>query len=577
MIEHFDKRALNLIVIIALTFITFSWTFWIFHQPFNIYAVLVVALSRILASVLILKDYSLSWSKASQKTFILKSFVYFVPLLFYIAPFYTIIRIALFVSEFAFFLLSINFLMYSYHWYINRSKIKPSKSLIIYGAGSGGVKLLEEYRKSKYKVYYFVDDNPSLQNRSIDGVKIVSSTFLQNCFQGEKYDLMVLSMPSVSKKRVVEIYEQMRGFFKDIKVMPSLSEMLQDRNFTNQLKTITIEDLLARHPKDLDKSAIGSFLKNKKVLVTGAGGSIGSEICRQCVKYGAKSIFALDHSEFNLYTLSEELGDEIIPYMVSVLNAKALQNIIFTCKPEIIIHAAAYKHVHLVECNMQEGIENNIIGTKNCIDIASKGGVEKFILISTDKAVRPTSVMGATKRVCELYAANKKTDTMEIITVRFGNVLGSSGSVIPKFKAQIQKGGPITVTHKDVTRYFMLISEACELVLQSASLGKGGEIFILDMGKPIKIIDLAKKMIELYGKDDISIKITSLRAGEKLYEELLISENDIKTKYPSIMVASNTFYDIEQLSKEIEDLFTCKDKIAKLKEIIPEFNHKPQF
>jgi FlaA1/EpsC-like NDP-sugar epimerase len=259
--------------------------------------------------------------------------------------------------------------------------------------------------------------------------------------------------------------------------------------------------------------------------------------------------------------------------MHSVLDAKALEKTISTCKPDIIFHAAAYKHVPLVEANIEEGIQNNIIGTKNCIDLAIKYSVKKFIFISTDKAVRPTNVMGATKRICELYANNVDSKKTEIAAVRFGNVLGSSGSVIPKFKALIEKGGPITVTHPDINRYFMLISEACELVLQTGAIAKGGEIFILDMGEPIKIVDLAKKMIELSGKKDIQIEFTGLRAGEKLYEELLISHSDQKTQYESITVASSTHYDIEKLDIDIRELLTCKDKLKKLKEIVPEFNH----
>ena len=248
-------------------------------------------------------------------------------------------------------------------------------------------------------------------------------------------------------------------------------------------------------------------------------------------------------------------------------------------KPDIVIHAAAYKHVPLVEVNIYEGIYNNVIGTKNVIDSSIKYGVKKFVMISTDKAVRPTNVMGTTKRICELYAQNavslENNKGTDIVAVRFGNVLGSSGSVIPKFKSQIQAGGPVTVTHPDITRYFMLIPEACELVLQTGAIGNGGDIFILDMGKPIKILDLAKKMIELSGQDDIKIEFTGLRPGEKLYEELLIKESDAKTVYESITVANATAYDIEKLNKDIDELLECDDKLAKLKEIVPEFHHQP--
>ena len=354
-----------------------------------------------------------------------------------------------------------------------------------------------------------------------------------------------------------------------------MDKILENRDFTTQLKNISVEDLLARHPKDLDKEKISSFLKNKTVLVTGAGGSIGSEICRQCEKYGVKELIMLDHSEYNLYMIEQEIKN--IPtkaVMQSIINKEYLDKTFQMYKPEIVIHAAAYKHVPLVEENINEGILNNVLGTKNVIDIAIKNKVKKFVLISTDKAVRPTNVMGATKRICELYAQNVISNSTEIVAVRFGNVLGSSGSVIPKFKAQIEKGGPVTVTHPDITRYFMLISEACELVLQAAAIGKGGEIFILDMGEPVKIVDLAKKMCELSGKNDIEIKFTGLRPGEKLYEELLIDDTNCNTEYDSITIAKSTHYDIDALKNDIEELISCKDKLSKLKHIVPEFNHQ---
>jgi FlaA1/EpsC-like NDP-sugar epimerase len=260
--------------------------------------------------------------------------------------------------------------------------------------------------------------------------------------------------------------------------------------------------------------------------------------------------------------------------MQSVVDKKNLDKTFAKYKPDIVIHAAAYKHVPLVEDNITEAINNNIIGTKNTIDCSIENGVEKFVLISTDKAVRPTNVMGTTKRICELYLQNVQSKTTEMVAVRFGNVLGSSGSVIPKFKSQIEQGKNITVTHRDITRYFMLIPEACELVLQSASLGKGGEIFILDMGEPIKIVDLAHKMIELSGRDDIDIEFSGLRPGEKLYEELLIDDTDATTQYESITVARPTDYNIVKLNQDIYDLVSSDNKLSKLKEIVPEFNHQ---
>lgn len=572
-----DKRILNFLVISLLTITTFWWTFFIFHQDI-IWEVVAFALCvRILASIFIFKDYSLSWSKATTRTFLIKTVVYFVAFIVY-APFlYGKVRFALLASEAAFYLLLITFLMYAYHYIINRNTTYKNKTVVIYGAGKAGIKLEEEFRNSEFKVKYFVDDDKLLQKRSIDGVKIVSKKELKRLAKKEKnFDLLVVAMPSAQTKRVKEIYERLNPFFKQIKILPSLEQILQDEAFSTQLKDISVEDLLARHPKDLDKTLIENFIKDKTVLITGAGGSIGSEISRQCVHFNAKQLILLDHSEYNLYAIAEELC-EYKPKLVmqSVVNKDFLDKTFNQYKPDIVIHAAAYKHVPLVEDNITEAILNNIVGTKNAIDCAIKHNVQKFVLISTDKAVRPTNVMGTTKRICELYAQNINTpNNTEIVAVRFGNVLGSSGSVIPKFKAQIASGGPITVTHEDITRYFMLIPEACELVLQAASIGKGGEIFILDMGEPIKIVDLARKMIELSGRSDIDIEFTGLRPGEKLYEELLIDDSEANTQYDSITVAGTTHYDIVKLNHDIFELINAKDKLVKLKEIVPEFEHK---
>jgi FlaA1/EpsC-like NDP-sugar epimerase len=572
-----DKRILNILVIIVLTFITFYWTFFIFHQDINFVVIIGVIITRIMASFFIFKDYSLSWSKSTQRTFLIKSVVYIIAFSIYLPIFYGDVRFALLVSELFLYLFSINFLMYAYHYFINRSRIIKDKNVVIYGAGKAGIKLEEEFRNSEYKVKYFVDDSKILQKRSIDGIKIISKMVLKDTLKDNKYDLLVIAMPSASKRRVKVIYERLIPYFKAIKILPSLDEIFQEKSFSNQLKDISVEDLLARHPQDLDKKMISSFIKDKVVLITGAGGSIGSEISRQCKKFGATKLILLDHSEYNLYSIIDELGDkeiDIIPVMQTVRNFGFIENTFIKYRPDIVIHAAAYKHVPLVEDNILEGISNNIIGTKNCIDLSIKYRVKKFVLISTDKAVRPTNVMGCTKRVCELYAQNVDSKDTDIVAVRFGNVLGSSGSVIPKFKSQIESGKNITVTHPDITRYFMLIPEACELVLQAGAIAKGGEIFILDMGAPIKIVDLAKKMIELSGRDDITIDFCGLRPGEKLYEELLINDSDKKTEYESITVASPSIFNINDLNNKIDELLICKNKIKKLKEIVPEFDHK---
>ena len=577
MLQFLNKKILNFLVIIVLSFITFWWTSFIFHldMAWNVLATIIGF--RILASLLIFKDFSLSWSKSTQKTFLIKTIVVGVPTVISMGVFYGNVRLAFLISEASFYLVSISLAMYSYYYYINRSGIAKTKSLVIYGAGKAGNKLEDEFRGSEYKVKYFVDDDKILQGRSIDGIRVISKQKLKELVDTKnKYDLLVIAMPSANKDRIKQIHENLSPYFKQIKILPTIEEILRDKNFSAQLKDISVEDLLARHPKDLDKKAIKKFIGGKKVLITGAGGSIGSEIARQCANFGASELILLDHSEFNLYNIAEELC-EFKPHLVmqSVSNLELLDKTFEKYKPDIVIHAAAYKHVPLVEDNIGEAIINNIIGTKNTIDCAIKHDVKKFVLISTDKAVRPTNVMGTTKRICELYAQNINTpQNTEIVAVRFGNVLGSSGSVIPKFKAQIEAGKNITVTHPDITRYFMLIPEACELVLQAASIGKGGEIFILDMGEPIKIVDLAKKMIELSGRSEIQIEFSGLRPGEKLYEELLINDSDMKTEYESITVAGKTEYDIKQLNQDIKELLSCENKIEKLKKIVPEFDHK---
>ena len=572
---NIDKRILNFLVIIALTFATFWWTFFIFHEPFNLKIVLVVLCTRFIASFLIYKDYSLSWSKVSQKTYLIKSVVYLVPFLLYAPLLHGQVRFAFLTSELFLYLFSINFFMYAYYFFMNRSSVGKTRQVVIFGAGKAGIKLESEYLHSEYKVKYFADDDKIIQGRSIDAVVVLSRDKLKEKLKSKKADLLVIAIPSASKKDIRDIYEELSDYFSEVRVLPSLDDILAEKDFSSQLKDVSVEDLLARHPQDLDKSKISSFIKGKTILVTGAGGSIGSEICRQCKIFGVKKLILLDHSEINLYAMLEELkGFEVVPVMQSVVNLEALEKTFMLHKPEIVIHAAAYKHVPLVEANIADGILNNVIGTKNIIDTSIKYGVKKFVMISTDKAVRPTNVMGTTKRICELYAQNSNGNGTDIVAVRFGNVLGSSGSVIPKFKSQIENAQNITVTHPDITRYFMLIPEACELVLQAGAIGSGGEIFILDMGEPIKIVDLAKKMIDLSGRSDIEIEFTGLRPGEKLYEELLIDGSDCTTDYESITVAKPTFYDIKKLNEDIVDLINSSNQLEILKRIVPEFNHQ---
>ncbi|MDX4012658.1 UDP-N-acetylglucosamine 4,6-dehydratase (configuration-retaining) [Aliarcobacter skirrowii] len=577
MIKILDKRFLGVIVNIVVSIFSLYLVAFLLNIELSFTILVVVIGFRILASFLLFDDYKLSWSKASTKTGLMKivlsaiAFLVYASILYY---FYSVPLNFLFI-DLVFYTFMINILVYVYKYFYSMKGDKKTKTFVIYGAGKAGLQLQREFLNSEYKLICFIDDDKILHHRSIDGISIFSKEKYCSLYSNKNFDMMIIAMPSASKEQIKKIYNSMQDKFGTIKILPSMSNILKEEEFTKQLKDITVEDLLARHPKDLDKRQIESFIKDKVVLITGAGGSIGSEISRKCATFGAKQLILLDHSEFNLYSITEELKDfNIVSVMQTVRKIEFIEETFKKYQPQIVIHAAAYKHVPLVEHNILEGISNNIIGTKNCIDVSIKYGVEKFVLISTDKAVRPTNVMGTTKRVCELYAQNVDSKNTEIVAVRFGNVLGSSGSVIPKFKAQIEAGKNITVTHPEITRYFMLIPEACELVLQAASIGKGGEIFILDMGEPIKIVDLAKKMIELSGRSEIGIEFCGLRPGEKLYEELLIDDSDKKTQYESITVASPTIFDINDLNKKIEELLVCEDKISKLKEIVPEFDHR---
>lgn len=475
------------------------------------------------------------------------------------------------IIDFLLSLICITLLRLSKRIILENNKNGKYKNTLIIGANNSINNLLQDKKNLEYTPVAIIDENKNLSGTYISNILVSTFENLENIIKTKSIEAVIISK-EFEQEKLLEIFEILSSYdIHDIKIVNTLSN-----NNNKELKNISVEDLLARHPKDLDKEKVESFIKNKVVLITGAGGSIGSEISRQCIKFGAKQLILLDHSEYNLYQICEELNrDNVIPVMQTVRNFGFIENTFKKYKPQIVVHAAAYKHVPLVENNILEGISNNIVGTKNCIDLSIKYGVEKFVLISTDKAVRPTNVMGTTKRVCELYAQNVKPQNTEIVAVRFGNVLGSSGSVIPKFRSQIADGKNITVTHPDITRYFMLIPEACELVLQAGAIAKGGEIFILDMGEPIKIVDLAKKMIDLSGRNDIEIEFCGLRPGEKLYEELLINDSDRKTDYESITVANSTKFDIDNLNKQIDRLLVEDDRINILKEIVPEFNHKP--
>jgi len=447
-------------------------------------------------------------------------------------------------------------------------KLNPT---IIIGANQKAIQTISSAMDGQidYFPVAIVDDDKSVVNAYFHNKKVYSYERLPELIQQYEINSVIITK-EYAPDALDKLFERLKKYgIKNIK----LSRLLANKE--ENLRDIAIEDLLARRPKDLDSKAIDSLIADKIVMITGAGGSIGSEIVRQCARSGAKRLILLDHSEYNLYQIMEEIQFcETVPLMQSVVDRKLLEKTFIKYRPEIVIHAAAYKHVPLCEENIEGAILNNIIGTKNAIDLSIKYGVQKFVLISTDKAVRPTNVMGATKRICELYAQNVDSKETLITGVRFGNVLGSSGSVIPKFKKLISQNRPLTITHPEITRYFMLIPEACQLVLQAAAIAQKNEIFILDMGKPVKIVDLAKKMLKIYGREDLGITFTGLRKGEKLYEELLIDESDKKTMYDSIMVSKSTEYDIQQLNRDIEELLIAENKLEKLKDILPEFSHE---
>lgn len=449
-----------------------------------------------------------------------------------------------------------------------RVRYEESTPCIVMGATSKALHLLKGAKEGSLGLYpvAVIDERKSLIGTYCDKFKVQSKNSIKDYAQnGVKTAIIALKL---NQDELKKLFDELVSYgISDIKIF----------SFTkNETRDISIEDLLARKPKDLDNKAVSAFLKGKIVLVSGAGGTIGSELCQQCIQFGAKKLIMVEHSEFNLYQINEKLSahkDKITPVLLSILDENALDELLAHHKIDLILHAAAYKHVPLCEQNPNAAVLNNIQGTKILCDLAKKNGVKKFVMISTDKAVRPTSIMGCTKRVCELYALNLSEANFEVSCVRFGNVLGSSGSVIPKFKAQIDANLPLTLTHPDIVRYFMLVSEAVQLVLQAAAIAKGGELFVLNMGQPVKIMDLAQKMLLLSGKTHLPIKITGLRKGEKLFEELLIDEKDIQTKYESIFVTHSEKCDLKKLNSQINELLHSSNVAQILAQIVPEFKH----
>ena len=470
--------------------------------------------------------------------------------------------------------------------------------VLIYGAGSSGRQLAGAVADSRQmRVVGFLDDDPSLQGGQIVGLPVYSPTALESVIKRRQVSDVVVAMPSASRRRRKEVLERLRSAGVGVRTLPGLIDLAQGKVQASDIRELEIEDLLGRDSVTSDETQLRNLFGGLCVAVTGAGGSIGSELCRQILTGSPGILLLVDSSEFALYEIHRELQGrlplncpcQLIPLLGSVTDEPRMREILTAWRPSTIYHAAAYKHVPLVEHNPIEGARNNVIGTLVMAGLANELGVERFVLVSTDKAVRPTSVMGATKRLAELVlqalAANSGETCYSM--VRFGNVLGSSGSVVPLFRQQIREGGPVTITHAEITRYFMTIPEGVQLVLQASIMASGGEVFVLDMGKPVRVYDLARNMIELSGLSirspeapdgDIEVEIVGLRPGEKLYEELLIGANAVATAHPRIMKATETFLPWEFLENRLEQLqlvLKAQDAVgvrAFLAELVPEYD-----
>ena len=481
--------------------------------------------------------------------------------------------------------------------YTTSEKINGKYNVLIIGAGDCASTIMTEIRKEKsdeYNIVGIIDDNKSKIGNYLNGVKILGDrNDIAEIVEKENIDEIFFAIAKINGEERAKILDICSNTKAKIKVIPGYYQLLEEGISFNKMRYVDLKDLIGREEVKLDKVGIEEYIKDKVVLVTGGGGSIGAELCRQIAKYNPKLLLILDIYENNAYDIQNELSfnepnlnKKVI--IASVRDKFRLNQVISAYKPSIIFHAAAHKHVPLMEDNPGEAIKNNVLGTLNMVELAIQYKVEKFVLISTDKAVNPTNIMGATKRLCEMIvqaANNERGNKTEFVAVRFGNVLGSNGSVIPLFKKQIKKGGPVTLTHKSITRYFMLIPEAAQLVLQAGAYAKGGEVFVLDMGKPVKIYDLAENLIKLSGykpNEEIKIQITGLRPGEKLYEELLMNKDLRKTQHNKIFVDKPESISLSNLKNQIDDLIFAtklgnenmlKDK---LKEIVPTYN-SPEF
>ena len=471
-----------------------------------------------------------------------------------------------------------------FSWRLYRDRyIKPQiqkKKTLIVGAGQAGTSVARQLLHNpdvEYLPAAFVDDDPKKQKLEMYGIKVVGTIRdIPKIVEKLNIENIIIAIPSLSKKELRKIYEICAQTDCEIQIMPLLEDVMTGKVEVSDIRKVEVEDLLGREPVELDIHSISDSITGATVLVTGAGGSIGSEICRQICFFQPRRIILLGHGEYSIYKIDMELREkysdsiEIIPVIADIKDRERMFEVMRKYEPDVVYHAAAHKHVPLMESNPYEAVKNNIFGTKNVAEAADANGVDTFVLISTDKAVNPPNVMGATKRIAEMIIQNMaKESSTKFVAVRFGNVLGSRGSVIPLFKKQIAEGGPVTVTHPDMTRYFMTIPEASRLVIQAGVLGRGGEVFVLDMGEPVKIVDLAKNLIQLsgYTVEEIGITFTGVRPGEKLYEELL-NENEIQEKqvFPKIHIGKAEPMEKQQLHEIIERLKVMPEE--ELKQIL---------
>ena len=503
----------------------------------------------------------------------------------------------IFVSCFVFDVLFIGASRMFVRWAENNSEKRAAKQgkalrLLIVGAGDAGNIILRDIRQRDYrKVVGFVDDDDAKWGQIMNGVKVYGGRQdIRSLVKSLRVDEIIIAIPSLEAVAMSDLAEICASSGVPVQILPEFFTSLDAKDIkVKDLRPLSIEDLLNRDPVRMNLKEIGSYITGKTVLVTGAGGSIGSEICRQVLRMNPTKLILLGRGENSVYEIHRELLEKapkgvLVPYIMNITNREGMEQVYRQYHPQVVFHAAAHKHVPLMEAEPEEAVFNNVIGTLNTAELAGQYGVERFVLISTDKAVNPTSVMGATKRVTEKIgqALNKRYPNTKYMAVRFGNVLGSRGSVVPLFKKQLAKGGPLTVTHEDMKRYFMTIPEASQLVMEAGGLGSGGEVFVLDMGEPVKIMDLAKKMISLSGLvlgQDIEIKVTGLRPGEKLFEELMTAEEGTeKTSHKKIAKAILQEEDPDTLYRQIETLRSLKEEnaiIGQLKTMIPTYtpNH----